>query len=108
MSILTARLVAFERQGGFCCYCALPMWRDSVLEFAKEHRISVARALMHRCTAEHLTPKSAGGAASIENIAAACSWCNRKRHARPVPLEPIAYFELVQARLCAGRWFPGG
>jgi hypothetical protein len=94
---------AFNRQGGRCCYCSLPMWLRSPheLEFAAP---SNRAAELLRCTAEHLQAKSRGGKDVAKNIAAACWRCNFARHRRPNPPDPDAYRQLVQRRMAAGHW----
>jgi hypothetical protein len=59
------------------------------------------------CTAEHLTARRDGGKNSANNIAAACLHCNRARHGRPKPMDPLAYQALVQRRIRKGAWHPG-
>jgi 5-methylcytosine-specific restriction endonuclease McrA len=53
-----------EIQQGRCAYCELPMGDDLVLE--------------------HVTPHSAGGRFTRENIVLACNDCNARKLARPV------------------------
>jgi 5-methylcytosine-specific restriction endonuclease McrA len=94
-------------QGGHCYYCGLPMWDDGL-----EHRLpaickSSELPKILRCTAEHLLPRSEGGANSGKNIVAACWFCNTSRHRRKLPLSPGAYRAHVQRRMAAGRWLAG-
>jgi hypothetical protein len=96
---------AFRIQGGRCCYCQAPMWLMSLAELPFSAP-SVRAAQRLRCTAEHLTARSAGGNNSSGNIAAACHPCNQSRHRRKSPPEPQQYRKLVCARRSQGRWHP--
>ena len=99
------RSLAFVRQQGRCCYCDLPMWVDHPERFAQVHGITLAQAGWHQCTAEHLLPRQDGGPDSETNIAAACKWCNTRRHrGRKQPPTPDRYRKLVRKRLAHGRW----
>lgn len=91
-------------QEGRCYYCGLPMW-DAALDHplpATGNAGRRPRAL--QCTAEHLLPRSEGGADTAENIVAACLFCNSARHQRKRPPTPEAYRVYVQRRMAAGRW----
>lgn len=90
-----SRLHAFNRQGGRCYYCNLPMWLDGQ-----------AGPPQLRCTAEHLTAQCEGGKDGQSNIVAACWHCNRTRHKRRRPPEPDAYRDEVQRRVQRGAWLP--
>jgi 5-methylcytosine-specific restriction endonuclease McrA len=105
-SIVSARTHAYRAQSGRCIYCGAPMWSRSPEQFAAAHGISLADALRFQLTAEHLTARSEGGRNSRPNIAAACLYCNRKRHERKAPPGPLAYQALVQKRISQGRWHP--
>jgi 5-methylcytosine-specific restriction endonuclease McrA len=96
---------AFHIQEGRCCYCQAPMWLRSPADLPFPSP-SVRAAQRLRCTAEHLTARSAGGANSSGNIAAACHHCNQSRHRRKSPPEPQQYRELVAARISKRRWHP--
>ncbi|WP_417663041.1 HNH endonuclease [Pseudomonas sp.] len=98
------RLSAYNRQQGKCCYCGFLMWIDTPDKFALDHRLSLDQAKHFQCTAEHLTARQDGGDNSSANIAAACSRCNRLRHTRKYPLDPIGYQKRVQMKLDKGRW----
>jgi 5-methylcytosine-specific restriction endonuclease McrA len=91
-------------QEGRCYYCGLPMWDAdngySLLSAGRKGRRP--RAL--QCTAEHLLPRSEGGANTAENIVAACLFCNNARHRRKQPPSPEIYRMHVQRRMAAGRW----
>ena len=73
---------AFVQQSCRCVYCSLPMWESDPSEFTARHGISLRKAKHLRCTAEHLIAQQDGGGETAQNIAAACLWCNRMRHAR--------------------------
>jgi hypothetical protein len=95
---------AFKRQSGRCYYCDLPMCNSDVRTFASVHGLSTRQAELRRCTAEHLRARRDGGRDSRANIVAACLICNRRRHARATPLDPLPYRQLVQERLAGGGW----
>ncbi len=95
---------AFDRQDGKCCYCGFQMWRDSPETFAEVHGIKLAQARHFQCTAEHLVARQDGGKDGSLNIAAACIRCNRLRHQRKIPPEPMRYQAHVQKRLDKGKW----
>ncbi|ROR39317.1 MULTISPECIES: HNH endonuclease [Diaphorobacter] len=102
-----SRNSAYLRQSCRCFYCDLllpPPGHE--LEFAAKLSIGGKIAKLLQCTAEHLHPKSAGGADVPQNIAAAHQWCNSRRHARPSPLSPDEFKEHVLRRVAQGRWWP--
>lgn len=105
MASKAARQLAFEHQAGLCYYCDHPMWTRDPESFAKHHGIT-RQASWLQCTAEHLVARSEGGTNSPDNIAAACRWCNRRRHARKQPMEPKAFRAHVRRRMSRGAWFP--
>lgn len=105
-SISHVRLLAARRQKHRCFYCTLPIWSDSPEAFISKYGLTKAQALQLRCTAEHLNPKSQGGANSKSNIVAACWYCNHKRHTRSRSLDPYTYMQFVQQRISKGRWLP--
>jgi hypothetical protein len=76
------RKSAFNVQRGECCYCGTPMWLADVETFAKSHNYSLPQARLLKCTAEHLQARTDGGDDSLKNVAAACCYCNSKRHQR--------------------------
>jgi hypothetical protein len=100
------RTLAFEAQAGRCYYCHLPMWKENARRFARTYGITRAQAKAFRCTAEHLQAKQDGGGDEQENIAAACHYCNERRHTMEIVLSPADYREFVQKELRAGRWHP--
>ena len=103
------RLLAVNRQHGLCFYCRDPMWEKAVETdetFAKRHRIKPTQARMFLATAEHLTARCDGGRETEANVAAACVWCNARRHRRLTPPAADRYSQLVQHRMNTGRWRP--
>jgi 5-methylcytosine-specific restriction endonuclease McrA len=50
-----------ECQNNKCCYCGKEFTSDN------------------RATIEHFVPKSKGGGDTIDNIRAACQWCNNRK-----------------------------
>ena len=91
-------------QGGRCFYCDLPMWDEALNPSLPLACRSAELPKILRCTAEHLHPRSEGGANTADNIVAACFFCNNSRHRRKRPLSPEAHRAHVQQRMAAGRW----
>ncbi len=91
-------------QGGRCFYCDLPMWDEALNPSLPLACRSAELPKILRCTAEHLHPRSEGGANTPDNIVAACLFCNNARHRRKRPLSPEAHRAHVQQRMAAGRW----
>ena len=91
-------------QGGRCFYCDLPMWDEALDPSLPLACRSAELPKILRCTAEHLHPRSEGGANTSDNIVAACWYCNNTRHRRKQPLSPEAHRAHVQQRMAAGRW----
>jgi hypothetical protein len=91
-------------QKGRCYYCGLPMWDDAVNDCPPAECRSVRQPKILRCTAEHLLPRSEGGADTAENIVAACLYCNQTRHRAKRPKSPEGHRSHVQRRMAAGRW----
>jgi 5-methylcytosine-specific restriction endonuclease McrA len=102
--ILQHREAAFRRQGGRCYYCGQPMWLNDVENYCAQYAVSPTCASWLQCTAEHLVACRDGGKDEADNIVAACLFCNRRRHARPQPLEPERYKAHVRGRVLRGRW----
>lgn len=103
-TLIKSRFKAFNVQLGRCIYCELPMWLDDPTAFAKKYKITIKQAKLFQCTAEHLKAKQDGGKDSESNIAAACHYCNQKRHKRKSPKDPISYKCYVKRRLEKGQW----
>ena len=101
------RRAAAESQDNLCYYCRCPMWHSDVRHFSETFGLSEPQAQLLQCTAEHLQAKRDGGRNTKTNVVAACRFCNTRRHARPKPLEPDRYRQLVQRRLASGRWLAG-
>ncbi|WP_424933253.1 HNH endonuclease [Amaricoccus macauensis] len=91
-------------QRGRCYYCGLAMWEPNAAAGPGKHRKAGPAPNFLRCTAEHLHPRSEGGRNTVDNIVAACWFCNSRRHQRKRPLSPDAYRLHVQRRMAAGRW----
>lgn len=104
--IAQIRLRAYRAQSARCIYCGAPMWYQNPEAFAATHGISLADARRFQATAEHLQAKCDGGADALLNIAAACIFCNRKRHQRKTAPHPDAYRVYVQRRIAMGKWHP--
>ncbi|WP_291519808.1 restriction endonuclease [Acidovorax sp.] len=103
------RVRAFHAQQCRCIYCALPIWEDSYKErFASALGIPDDRLQYLQSTAEHLVAQQEGGPDLPVNIAAACWWCNWKRHAHRhdrAP-DPVKYQAEVRRLMAAKRWHP--
>ena len=97
---------AYSEQHKRCFYCSAPMWISNPDAFAAKHSISTKEIQRFRCTAEHLRARADGGLNTRENIVAACTFCNSRRHRRAKPLTPLKYRSLVRDRIRAGRWHP--
>ena len=82
------RTNAFLLQQGHCIYCHKQMWLSDLADFAVEHKITVKQARHLQCTAEHLRARKDGGGNTASNIAAACLFCNVRRHKRKANLTP--------------------
>lgn len=95
---------AFVAQSGLCCYCHRPMWLRRPARFARLHGLTASEAEQRRCTAEHLVAQCDGGRHGQKNIAAACLYCNARRHQLPDPPSAEDYRRYVQEELQAGRW----
>jgi hypothetical protein len=91
-------------QAGRCYYCGLPMWDDTLNECPPAACRRGRQLKPLRCTAEHLLPRSEGGADTAENIVAACLYCNQTRHRAKRPRSPEHYRAHVRRRMAAGRW----
>ena len=100
--IKSLRQQAYDRQGGLCFYCGVPMWLNFPAELTGPKCAAAATRL--RCTAEHLEPQSEGGPDTASNIAAACAHCNHTRHKRKEPPGPARYREEVRRRVARGGW----
>lgn len=95
---------AFNAQNGICCYCGNAMWETDEPAFRERNRLTEKQSKMLQCTAEHLVARQDGGKDAVGNIAAACLYCNRHRHAAKVALPPDRYKERVGREMAAKRW----
>lgn len=93
---------AYSQQLGRCWYCKVPMWLHSPAELSCAPSMRAAADL--RCTAEHLVARCDGGLDVESNIVAACFKCNRTRHLRKRPPDPVRYRESVRLRVERGSW----
>lgn len=99
------RISAFQRQSGRCFYCGLTMWQSQPEVFAQAHGLTLAQVKGLQCTAEHLHARCNGGKDTADNIVAACSICNRQRHAgKKVALSPMDYAKQVKAQIRNMNW----
>ncbi|TPI79469.1 HNH endonuclease [Mesorhizobium sp. B2-8-9] len=105
-SIKSLRTALAHRQQWRCFYCKFLMWSRNAAEFAATYQIPTGLLDRFRCTAEHLTPRTNGGGGTIDNIVAACQFCNETRHRAKVTLSPEEYQRRVQKRVKAGKWHP--
>jgi hypothetical protein len=99
---------AFIEQGCKCIYCELPMWERDPSEVTARFRISLKKAKLLQCTAEHLLAAQDGGKDNCKNISAACLWCNRMRHYKrqdKAP-DPGLYKKRVLQLIRKKRWHP--
>ena len=98
------REAKMRAQGGLCHYCGQAMWSGDPGSFRAAFGVSAKGAHLHRCTAEHLTPRSAGGSDRKDNLVAACWFCNVSRHRSRRPLDPADYKAMVRKKVEEGRW----
>ncbi len=103
-NLVKIRTIAYTNQQGQCYYCRMPMWTGSIDKFANTHHLTSKQARLFQCTAEHLVARCDGGNNVLENIVAACHYCNLHRHARKHPLPPNEYSQFVRKRLNRGKW----
>ncbi len=104
--IQNLRRKAAERQGWQCYYCQQPMWQTDHRGFSERFRLTDRAASHFRCTAEHLEARCDGGQDTKENVVAACLYCNKNRHKRKRPKDPVSYKNLVRSLMDQGRWRP--
>ena len=77
-----------QEQHRRCYYCGFPMWSKRAEGFARHWGITLKEAARFKCTAEHLVARRDGGTSRIDNIAAACLFCNSHRHLRAIAPTP--------------------
>jgi len=98
------RRTKMHAQQGRCYYCGLPMWDPKMDHDMPAICRTQSMQKNLRCTAEHLLPRSEGGANSSSNIVAACWYCNTRRHHRKQPPSPDAHRARVRERMAKGKW----
>ncbi|WP_087496096.1 HNH endonuclease [Curvibacter sp. AEP1-3] len=84
------------------------MWEKDCQLFRREQGLTPKQALLLKSTAEHLKARQDGGRDSCSNIAAACLYCNRKRHAGRSKCAPdsASYKRVIQEKVSKGKWHP--
>jgi hypothetical protein len=87
-----------------CFYCGFPMWSKRADGFARHFGITLKEADRFLCTTEHLLARCDGGTSRLDNIAAACKFCNSHRHRRAMAPTPERYRELVRGRVAKFKW----
>ena len=87
-----------------CHYCGQPMWQRNLSAFAARYGLDEDKAAFFQATAEHLVPRSEGGANTLRNIVAACLFCNSRRHFAKAPLSHEAFREEVRVQMSKGEW----
>ncbi|MFZ6048615.1 HNH endonuclease [Pseudomonas sp. CR3202] len=103
-ALIRHRFNAYINQSGRCFYCGVAMWLKGMEGFAHKHHMSLRQAWRFKCTAEHLVARCDGGGDEPENIVAACSYCNCKRHDRKQSMSSDHYRRYVLGRLQSRRW----
>jgi hypothetical protein len=91
-------------QGGRCYYCDQPMWEHKMELGERPDRWANGKPRALQCTAEHLIPRSDGGADTPENIVAACWFCNITRHKKKQARSPQQHREHARKRMRQGGW----
>ena len=99
---------AYIRQDCRCFYCTLPIWEDDLTDFTTRYGIALRKAKHLQCTAEHLIAQQDGGGETVENVAAACLWCNRMRHLKrqEIAPSPERYKRRVSQLMARRQWHP--
>lgn len=107
--LIKLRIRAFFAQRCRCIYCNLPIWEPAYKERFSE-ALGIPQILLPhlRSTAEHLFARQEGGTDSRFNIAAACHWCNWKRHAHrnDCAPDPQHFLQEVRRAMKAKLWHP--
>ena len=98
------RIDKMKAQFGLCYCCQQPMWSDRPCEFGERYGLSPKQVTVLQCTAEHLLAKSDGGLDEVDNIVAACLYCNNRRYRSRKPRSPDRHAERVRHRLAMGKW----
>ena len=102
--LIKSRQKAYQQQLGCCIYCYKPMWVEKPEGFAIKFKLTKRQVKLYQCTAEHLLPRQDGGKDNLNNIAAACKYCNQQRHKPKSALSPVKYQEYVQGKVAKNRW----
>jgi hypothetical protein len=103
-TLIKSRQKAYQSQSGCCIYCFKPMWIEESEGFANKFKLTKRQVRFYQCTAEHLLLRQNGGKNGLNNIAAACKYCNQQRHKSKTPLPPIKYQQYVQRKVAQNRW----
>ncbi|WP_155256233.1 HNH endonuclease [Mesorhizobium loti] len=103
--LVELRTTQAVRQNWRCFYCDFPMW-DGDPRAAAKRNLPEGLLNRFRCTAEHLIPRTDGGRDNLDNIVAACVFCNRTRHKMRDVLSPVAYQQRVRRRVAVRKWHP--
>ena len=103
-SLVIPRSNAFSHQNGYCYYYGQPMWNGNPKSFANKYKLTLPQTKSFQCTGEHLKAHQDGGSSSLQNIVAACHFCNQKRHQRKKSLTPKQFKSLVQQRVNRNGW----
>jgi len=82
------------------------MWLTDRESFQAQYDITAEHVCRLKCTAEHLVARCDRGTNAPNNIAAACWWCNQRRHRLPKPPDPKTYRRYVRRHVVTGRWHP--
>ena len=81
------------------------MWLDeNPDQYAKQYGLTLKKARHMQCTGEHLVAQKDGGSAGDNNIAAACRFCNLRRHRGRKEHDPKEYEQFVLGCLEKGHW----
>ena len=100
------RSIQAKRQGWRCFYCSFQMWNGDLALPSERYSLPAGLIERFRCTAEHLRPQRNGGKDSLDNVVAACKYCNNNRHKMRDVLSPAAYQQHVRKRVKARKWHP--
>ncbi len=103
-TLIKSRQKAYQSQSGCCIYCFQPMWLKTPEVFANKFKLTERQAKFYQCTAEHLVPRQVGGRDNLNNIAAACKYCNQHRHRLKSVLSPDKYQRYVQTKVNQKKW----
>jgi hypothetical protein len=103
------RARAFFAQQCRCIYCSLPIWEPPYKDRLADS-LGIPEQLMRylQSTAEHLVAQQDDGYDTPVNVAAACWWCNWKRHAHrhDCAPSPVQFQNEVRRQMVAKLWHP--